>query len=106
MNFNKHYNKNYFKIKLYQNSGRLQVEEVNETNFHPSQLNEIYQQVSEKDDFSFIIAEEKNVEKNTLKLIKYNLRKVEKELTFIKKQHEAYKKALEKIEQKVIVINE
>lgn len=91
--------KNYFKIKLYLTSGRLETEEVNSSNFHPSNINEIYSAIGEKDDISFTVSEEKNIEKNTIKLVKYHLRKVEKELTVLRKQQEAYSKVLNRINQ-------
>ena len=94
--YNRQYKK-YFKIKLYLTFGRLEVEEVNESNFHPSNINEIYNAIGDKDDISFTVSEEKNIEKNSIKLVKHHLRKVEKELTILRKQQDAFSKVLNRI---------
>ena len=91
--------KNFFKIKLYTN-GKLEVEEVNSTNFHPSQVNEIYEMVSEKGDYCYTISDENNIEKNKLKIVKHQFRKAEKYLSIAKKQYDYYKKAFDKIQNK------
>ena len=97
MKIYKRQDKKYFKIKLYLTFGRLEVEEVNESNFHPSNINEIYSAIGDKDDISFTVSEEKNIEKNSIKLVKHHLRKVEKELTVLRKQQDAFSKVLNKI---------
>ena len=94
-------NKNYFKIKMYLETGRLESEEANATNFHPSQVNEICYSHSEKEDYCFSIVDEKNINKGFTSIIKDNLRKVKKELTVLRKQEEAYEKALSKINENV-----
>jgi len=89
--------KKYFKTKLYLASGKLETEEVNSSNFHPSHINEINSAINVDGDISFTVSEEKNIEKNTIKLVKHHLRKVEKELTILRKQQEAYSKVLNRI---------
>lgn len=94
-----HSHKNFFKIKLFTN-GKVEVEEVNSTNFHPSQVNEILQMVSEKGDYCYTISDEKNIEKNKLKIVKHQFRKAEKDLSVAKKQYDYYKRAFDKIQNK------
>jgi hypothetical protein len=89
--------KTYKKIKLQLDTGKIFIEDVNESNFHPSQVNEIINEINERHDYSFTIAEEKSVKKQTISLIKYHLRKVEKELSYFKRHQECYQKALGRV---------
>lgn len=91
----------YYRIKLYLMNGKFEIEEANATNFHPSQINEIYNNYSIDGDYSFIVSEERGIEKNSIKLIKHHLRGVEKELTFLRKQQDGYKKALDGLDEKI-----
>jgi hypothetical protein len=87
-NFSK---KEFFKIKLYSN-GKLEVEDINATNFHPSRINEIMIIVDGKNDYHFTISSKENLEKNKLKLVKYNLKNIKKDLNFLNKQYNIYTK--------------
>ncbi len=87
---------NYIKITLYSN-GKLDLEELNETNFHPSNVNEIRYCISDKLDYCSLISDEKNLEKNKQKIVKHNLRKIEKKLSVLKKQYDCYKKTIDKL---------
>jgi hypothetical protein len=89
--------KTYKKIKLELDTGKIFIEDVTESNFHPSQVNEIINEINDKHDYSFTIAEEKSVRKQTISLIKHHLRKVEKELSYFKRHQESYKKALDRV---------
>jgi hypothetical protein len=89
--------KTYKKIKLQLDTGKIFVEDVTESNFHPSQVNEIINEINDKHDYSFTIAESKSVKKQTISLIKYHLRKVEKELSYFRRHQECYQKALDRV---------
>jgi hypothetical protein len=87
----------YKKIKLQLDTGKIFIEDVTESNFHPSQVNEIINEINDKHDYSFTIAESKSVKKQTISLIKYHLRKVEKELSYFRRHQECYQKALDRV---------
>jgi hypothetical protein len=87
-----HSKKNYFFIRFYK-TGKVLVEPVNATNFHPSYIGELRYQIGDKDDYVFTACEEKNIEKTKLKVLKKLINEIGKEVSQLKKQFDAYKLA-------------
>jgi hypothetical protein len=90
--------RNYYKIKFYSDSGRLEIEDINETNFHPSQVNEIYNSVSDKKDFAFMISKQGQVKKNCEKMVKHFLNDFKKQLSVYEKKVNSCEKAMQKVD--------
>jgi hypothetical protein len=88
----------FIEIRLYENTGKIVTEKINATNFHPSKIGNNYRLIDDKDDYIYTICELKNLDKTKLKLIKENLRDVEKEISLLTKKQNAYQKALNKIQ--------
>ena len=86
MKHNNKKNKEYFKVKLYDN-GKIEVEELNETNFHPSYLNAFFNSVGNKKDFIFTCCEKKDIEKIKLKILNYVMKEVKKDLDVLTKKY-------------------
>jgi hypothetical protein len=78
--------KKYFKIKLFDN-GKFEVEEVNETNFQPIYLKEIYSAIGDKKDYYFTCCEEEKIEKTKAKIVNYLLKDLKKDLDVLTKKY-------------------
>lgn len=91
-------NKDYVIVKFYESTGKIAVEEINETNFHPSAVGNIYKKIGSKDDYLYTICEQKNLLKTKEKFIRGQLKVVVSELSRLNKIKENYTNALNKLE--------
>ena len=90
--------KDYVVVKFYESTGKIAVEEINETNFHPSAVGNTYNKIGGKDDYLYTICEKKNLIKTKEKFIKEQLRGVVSELSRLIKLSGNYTNALNKLE--------
>lgn len=88
----KHNKKKYFFVSVYK-TGKIEVDEANATNFHPSYINEIRYCIGNTNDYAFTACEEKNIEKTKLKLLKGFMKGLIKEINTLQKEYDAYNKA-------------